>query len=751
MAPSKKKTSTLIKGTAFEKQVLDVLRLLPGFSVQEHVNLGGKDIDALCEVDDPIGISSNVAFECKDYERPLTREYTASILADYQPLLNRNLIDRFCLVTRNGIVANAKKCLDGKTTQHLTYDELLDRLISPRPLISNMIKQFMIDDLNKYYIPTSCYYLDIPWVSRNFHLIYNPFIDFALESGINYLDVAEANWLRLSPDATSTALIAKYTPLNFEKVISLRKNVRITDLEPLILKWINDQSVSQSIAILGSYGTGKSSFAKRLAYFWAERYQEGKTDRIPFLIELRDFGSHQDIRGLITHELVNRHGIKYGSYECFNLLNQQGKFLLILDGFDEMKQGLSKDILLFNFNELNKLYTRNSKILLCGRPTVFSSEVEQTSILSGSNDANFTHPAEYIQLAVAPFSQGDVFSFLETYASIKHPTDRTRILEIIEDLKEELPRNPDLDALLSRPVHLPMLVTVLPGWRSSIRDLSRAKLYELFIQKTIAREMLKRKQEFQEHYDAKARKRFASDLAVQMFRLGDSRSIRYSEIPDDLVRPFKHQGQTIEGAKRDLVTACFLERKPPDILFFGHKSFAEYLVAEKIVSLMEDDVPSTSALGIRLTPEMISFVLEMASTKDWTTVASHPEQNMRLMDEALKFLLRKQSLELPGETKHLEEALHRDEVVRGWQSTVDNLPAMTVFRLIEFIETCVAKNNSYSKKGEDFLRYIVTRDEDMSSVHAYRALKMLNVMTVEELPHFLGKIRFDKWKKLGWI
>lgn len=744
------KPSTLEKGDAFEKQVFDVLCLLPGTTAQRHVTIGGKDIDALCKIEDVISGPQTVAFECKDYERPLTRETVALIIAEYQPLLTQSLIDRLCLITRNGIVANAKLCFDEKSTQHLTYDELLERLISPRTLVRNMINRFLDDDLDQYYVSTGCYYLDISWVGSNYPLFYNSFIDFALTDRLPTLSHCAEQWKKYAPDENSAKLSEQYTTKSFEKVIRLRRNNHVSNLEPLVLDWVADNKVPQALAILGSYGMGKSSFAKRLAHVMAKRYENGKTDRIPLLIELRNFGSHQDVMGLITHELMNRHGTRNGSYEFFQALNRQGKFLLILDGFDEMKQGLSKDVLLFNFNELNKLYSPRSKIVLCGRPTIFASEDEQTTILSGKSDADLTHVVEYIQLQIAPFSSTDIFSFLQRYSSVKHSKVKDEIGALVDQLARELRANSDLSTLLSRPVHLPMLVAVLPEWKSSIRALSRAKLYELFIQKTISREVLKRGQRLT-NLDVDSRRKFASELAVEMFRLGDSRSIHYSEIPDHIVQSFRRPGQTLDATKRDLVAACFLERKPPDILFFGHKSFAEFLAAERIVALMRETPPNTNTLGFRMSPEILSFVAEIASADDWRAAATSPTVNSKLLDGMLKIIISNTSKDLQFPTGHLETTLGQREVILIWEKQASKLPTKLLFRVVEYMENVVGERPTKASIYDTFLRLLVRNDEDMISVHAFRTLKRANLMDRNELSEVIGKNRLRRWKKYSWI
>jgi len=469
---------------------------------------------------------------------------------------------------------------DGHAFDHLTYEELMSRVFGPELLVENMIMQFEIDDLDRFYIPTKARNTDIAWVSENYNLVYNPFIDFAIQERLGDLLGASIYWeqhMRHDVDPYVLQLPNKYDDKIFEKAYGCRLGLSPVELESMVADWVNDDSVTEGLALLGSYGTGKSSFAKRLAHVWAQRYKHGETKRIPFLIELREFGSHQDIRGLITHELINKHGVKNGSFELFQLLNRQGRFLLILDGFDEMKQGITRDALIFNFNELNKLHTDNSKVLLCGRPTIFESEKEQTQILSALEEANFTDSARYIQIAISAFTLDESLKFIKDYTAVKNPLNLLKVIEKANELERELPYDNELASLLTRPVHLPMLVSILPEWSASVRELSRKVLYHKFIDKIITRELLRQRKEFQHLYNVELRHRFASELAVAMFGIGDVRSIRYSEIPEEIVRGFQRRGQTFESVKRDLVAACFLERKPPDILTFGHKSFTEYL------------------------------------------------------------------------------------------------------------------------------------------------------------------------------
>ena len=63
--------------------------------------------------------------------------------------------------------------------------------------------------------------------------------------------------------------------------------------------------------------------------------QHGSSSRgnqtcIPLMIELKDFGSHQSMEGLITHTLVNKYGYQNGSYSMFRHMNERGRYFLIM-------------------------------------------------------------------------------------------------------------------------------------------------------------------------------------------------------------------------------------------------------------------------------------------------------------------------------------------------------------------------------------------------------------------------------------
>ena len=75
------------------------------------------------------------------------------MLKDYYPLIQKQTISAVILVTRNGILVNAADCLDGHTTRHLTYQQVLQQVLDLSSLANEMRQQFYADNLNEYYEP----------------------------------------------------------------------------------------------------------------------------------------------------------------------------------------------------------------------------------------------------------------------------------------------------------------------------------------------------------------------------------------------------------------------------------------------------------------------------------------------------------------------------------------------------------------------------------------------------------------------
>jgi predicted NACHT family NTPase len=144
----------------------------------------------------------------------------------------------------------------------------------------------------------------------------------------------------------------------------------VKDLGDYVMKWIAADS-TKPIALLGGYGMGKTSFCRYLVAELGKAYLANAMSRVPIYVRLSDIAKQQELDGLIAKTLADRYRIKDYYFEKFLRLNEAGKFVLIFDGFDEMKHALSWSEFKFNFSQINRTIRHRAKVIVAGRPNAF--------------------------------------------------------------------------------------------------------------------------------------------------------------------------------------------------------------------------------------------------------------------------------------------------------------------------------------------------------------------------------------------
>jgi hypothetical protein len=230
---------------------------------------------------------------------------------------------------------------------------------------------------------------------------------------------------------------------------------------------------------------------------------------------------------------------------------------------------------------------------LLGRPSVFASDAEQDEALHArrqvlENERRIPGMPDYKECHLLPFDMGEIKLFVGKYIDLlKTHGDTETSPDSIEKFMKLLRRRQGvrLVELAARPVQLKMLMEVLPGYGRDMDSLTTAILYSEFIDLVIRRELTK---EARKSFSIVERRRFASLLCYWMWEAGGGRTqINASELPSSLFDTFVSMDTPVDLAKRDLLTGCFLERKPPDGLYLSHRSFLEFLVAERLVEMIK--------------------------------------------------------------------------------------------------------------------------------------------------------------------
>ena len=304
--------STVSKGKAFEDQVAELYRLM-GYEVKQNIGMLGQQIDIVLSYTMPGGIKTKTAVECKYVgEGNLKKNDVVDNINTLTYLKNRHKVQQLTIVTSHGFAKDIWDMAEADDIQLLTFHELQHQIVNFDQHLDRLTKDFESDDISQYYIN----------------------------------------------------LIAQ----NDEKMPT---NI-FDPIDAYVTEWINDDTKNH-LSILGEYGTGKTTFCRKFAHDLAVQYNEDPLhNRIPILINLRDYSKVMSVRQLITDLLINEYGLQGINFPLFEKMNEDGLFLLIFDGFDEMAQKVIFDVAYSNFSKIAELAKpKKSKVMLTCRTEFF--------------------------------------------------------------------------------------------------------------------------------------------------------------------------------------------------------------------------------------------------------------------------------------------------------------------------------------------------------------------------------------------
>lgn len=165
-----------------------------------------------------------------------------------------------------------------------------------------------------------------------FEKIFNPLKKFA------EYQLDKINFHAISSEAHNKLIgLAQVRTINeFDKSVSLYDFYvppQVTDLESnniFLVDDLDDFSSPKKVLISGIVGQGKSILMRSLAI--KEAY---KGERFPIFMELRELGDDESLENFIHKNINNNIGINNHKLESYLL--KEGKVILFLDGFDEIK------------------------------------------------------------------------------------------------------------------------------------------------------------------------------------------------------------------------------------------------------------------------------------------------------------------------------------------------------------------------------------------------------------------------------
>jgi hypothetical protein len=508
----------------FENEVSHLFKLL-GWNVEEEHLVGSKKVDLLITKQVIANRSYTMAVECKSYQKKLSKKEVEGIYASYAPLLHRNEIDELFIVTINGVSPAAYTyCIDNKSVSHVTFSQLESSILNFDLYIQGIFSEYNRKGIDQYYIDQLVSRINL---DEN-ELLFSSYFD---------------EWLEME------------------------------DSDP--------------IAVLAGYGMGKSTLSLRLAFNQAKRFQKNQELRIPIVIKLGGLANEQSLEGLLGKHLTAENKVSNYNFDIFMELNKRGRFVIFLDGFDEMKKSMSWDDMKYNFQELFRLFCGNSKVVIFGRPSVFLSNDEYVEIINGKKCVgNVFHRIPnspvFEELKILPFSKPQVEVYIDGYSNYIHEESniefpQSRIDKLKKAIREK--NNSLISNLANRPVHLRMLVELLPYIDYDYTDSRVSTLYSEFVDYVTRRELEKRARS---RFSTYKRRSFMQSFAWWVWTNGLGEGVNFNRIDKSLFSKYIGEDDDFGDIARDLLSGSILDTKNGSAFYFPHRSFLEFLVAEQL-------------------------------------------------------------------------------------------------------------------------------------------------------------------------
>lgn len=398
------------------------------------------------------------------------------------------------------------------------------------------------------------------------------------------------------------------------------------NLYEYIREWINEPS-SPPIAILGGYGMGKTSFAKRLVAELSKDHLSNQARRIPILVKLGDIISQQDIEGLFGKLFTARYRTSRGyNFSTLMHLNESGRLVIVMDGFDEMKHAMRMSDFRATFKDLNRLVVTNSKVILLGRPNAFDSEGERSLLLQGVRSAGGQWVKEpgapsYRELELCRFTDEDALNFIERYLRYQLSRESSSVTEEAEQFVQNRlseVRALNFQDLISRPVQAKILTDLASDPKVVLKKFTRYQLYDEFIHAVLRRDEEKKARM---PIGAISRREFLRRLCWWLWTQHSGRlSFQSTECSQTLFDGLPiGDADTHEEIRREYFVSALLEAKAGGVFYLPHRSFVEFLVAEHARSLSPGQ-GEHSTLSTALSDDVRQFIEESGDfefLKNW--------------------------------------------------------------------------------------------------------------------------------------
>lgn len=352
-----------------------------------------------------------------------------------------------------------------------------------------------------------------------------------------------------------------------------------------LLDWASNPQAQRLVAVLGDYGTGKTSHTQQLA-----RILNGQSKTAPppgaprcVYVDLAQLAGAErlnelNLLELLTLALNKQRTASFSAAEQLVAQARAGQVILLYDGFDELIK-TSRDKLHHVLQQLLMVLQPGdaggapslAKVLLSCRTHYFRDADEQIAFFN-TRARGAAKQKDYLCLTLLPWNKDNIKAYLGKHLSA---AEADTVLDIINTTY-------NLGELASRPVLLAMMseqVGELLRKRAAGEAINAAALYGITVAEWVQRDNGKH------HIQAAHKPLVMGALACAMHNSGQE-VWSVDQLDRWIVQtlPLLYPGcynlpQAAADLQNDLRTATFIVRPGADQFNFAHKSFSEYFVA----------------------------------------------------------------------------------------------------------------------------------------------------------------------------
>lgn len=641
----------------FVREVTNALVSL-GYHVQQETHVGGTRFDILCELKTPATRPLSVAVECKfRSSAKVPKDQVSKFVADLAA--SGQGFDRAIMVTNQEFTAAGYDVASVNPRLELTtFQQLYDELFSPRKLLLAIVEDYEGSDLFGGYVPLTGSLMTAaagsvtagvgeeakPYSSPSGRGL--PVMSYistiAIPRDLLRWPPVEVNRPTIPPASLHSkepSVVSGTRPYQLRRVPDPTRSAYAphqlvpsgirSDALGLLTDLLSANEPTLAV-VLADFGAGKSTLLDRFRYQLAKRALSDTEDvsfRIPLLFKLRTRATASSFDAFVVRTAFEQLGVDL-TVEAFWKQLQAGRFVCLLDGFDEMASRADTHTRHELMRELSPLTEGGGLSVLSCRPSYFVEpdefenfiqsirtkwqgglgihELKTTrgqsvrqkkgaSLRAALRDKNVDAPyadtslGTVVTIELAKWSVPEIIEFIDrNHAKL---LQRKRISA--KDVWTFLSNVYDLRDLVERPILLKMVMETVDHGAIDLEDesidIGASQLYEEYTRVKLERDWLKGETR-REVLTPDQRRKVAVQLAIHVFEAGEQEisidSVREALVEvagfdTDFLRVLEDNSE--EVVLTDVCTCAFITRTVGNSSFrFVHKSFAEFFVASEI-------------------------------------------------------------------------------------------------------------------------------------------------------------------------